>query len=46
MIRGLFAESLAKRLDEIFGGEGSFDKYLEEHVEEIRNAYKTIEQEL
>ena len=42
----LFAMSLSKRLDEIFGGDGSFDKYLEEHVEEIRNAYKTIEQEL
>ena len=42
----LFVESLSKRLDEIFGGEGSFDKYLKEHVEEIRNAYKSIKQEL
>ena len=33
-----------KRLDEIFGGEGAFEKYGDEHVEEIRAAYKTIKQ--
>lgn len=35
---------VSKRLDEIFGGEGSFDKYVEEHIEEVREAYKTIKQ--
>lgn len=32
------------RLDEIFGGENAFDKYVESHVEEIRACYKTIKQ--
>ncbi|WP_290375162.1 hypothetical protein [uncultured Duncaniella sp.] len=27
-----------------FGGPGSFDKYLNEHLEEIRAAYETIKQ--
>lgn len=35
---------IAARLDEIFGGEGSVDKYVEEHTEEIREAFKTIQQ--
>lgn len=35
---------IADRLDEIFGGEGSFDKYIEEHIEEIKAAYKSIRQ--
>ena len=35
---------IAKRLDEIFGGEGSVDKYVEEHSDEIREAFETIEQ--
>lgn len=35
---------VSERLDEIFGGEGSFDKYVEEHIEEVREAYKTIKQ--
>lgn len=35
---------VAERLDEIFGGEGSFDKYVKEHIEEIRTAYHTIKQ--
>lgn len=34
---------IAKRLDEIFGGEGSVDKYVEEHTDAIRAAYLTIE---
>lgn len=35
--------AIAKRLDEIFGGDGSFDRYLEEHQEEIVKAYESIE---
>ena len=35
---------ISERLDEIFGGPGSFDKYLNEHLEEIRTAYETIKQ--
>ena len=38
----LFASPLDKRLDEIFGGEGSFFKYIEEHKEEIQKAVDTI----
>lgn len=34
--------NVSERLDEIFGGEGSFDKYEDEHIEEIREAFKTI----
>lgn len=35
---------IAGRLDEIFGGEGEFDKYLSEHGKEITEAYETIKQ--
>lgn len=35
---------ISERLDEIFGGEGSFDKYLEDHVEDIQACYRTIKQ--
>lgn len=35
---------IAKRLDEIFGGEGSFDRYFEEHREEIVEAFKSTKQ--
>ena len=35
---------VSKRLDEIFGGPGEFDKYAEEHIEEINAALKTIKQ--
>ena len=35
---------VAKRLDEIFGGNGAFDRYWEEHQEEIAKAYESIEQ--
>lgn len=31
------------RLDEIFGGNGSFFKYLREHEEEIKEAFQTVE---
>lgn len=34
---------ITERLDEVFGGIGSFDKYLEEHPDEIRECYKSIE---
>ena len=33
----------SERLDEIFGGEGSFDKYINDNIEEIRAYYKTVE---
>ena len=34
---------ISERLDEVFGGDGSFEKYLENNIEEIRECYKTIE---
>ncbi len=34
---------ISERLDEIFGGEGSLDKYLKENRAEIIECYKTIE---
>ena len=34
---------IANRLDEVFGGQGAFDKYLYDNKEEIINCYKTIE---
>ena len=40
----LFASPIDKRLDEVFGGEGSFFKYLDDHMEEIEAALDTIEQ--
>jgi 16S rRNA G527 N7-methylase RsmG len=33
---------VSERLDEIFGGENAFDKYVESHIEEIKACYKTI----
>ena len=35
---------VSERLDEIFGGEGSFDQYVDEHINEIKEAYNTISQ--
>ena len=35
---------LQQRLDEIFGGDGEFEKYLDEHPDEIKKACKTIKQ--
>lgn len=35
---------ISERLDEIFGGEGSFDKYFDDNIEEIKQCYKTIKQ--
>lgn len=39
-----FTGKISKRLDEIFGGEGSLDKYVEEHKVEWEKAYNTIKQ--
>ena len=33
---------LQQRIDEIFGGDGEFEKYLDEHSDEIKTACKTI----
>lgn len=35
---------ISERLDEVFGGVGAFDKYLENNIDEIRACYKSIEQ--
>ena len=37
-----FCDNLEKRLDEIFGGDCAFKKYIEENMEKIRACYKTI----
>lgn len=36
-----FSGKISDRLDEIFGG--SFDEFVEGHIDEIRECYKTIE---
>ena len=33
---------ISERLDEVFGGEGAFDKYLEANIKEIMECHKTI----
>lgn len=38
----LFAYPLEKRLDEIFGGDGAFMKYLDEHDDEIKECYESV----
>ena len=38
--------AISKRLDEIFGGDGLFDRYCEDRREEIIKAYNTINQVL
>ena len=40
----LFASSIDKRLDEVFGGDGTFFKYLDEHMDEIKTAIQSIKQ--
>jgi len=35
---------ISKRLDDVFGGENSFDKYLNDNVDEIKKCYKSIKQ--
>lgn len=37
-----FSGKISKRLDEIFGGEDSFDKYMENNAENIRKCYKSL----
>lgn len=32
-----------ERLDEVFGGDGAFNKYLENNIGEIKECYKSIE---
>ncbi len=39
-----FDGKISERLDEIFGGKDSFDKYVEENIEEIKICYNTIKQ--
>ena len=39
-----FDGKISARLDEVFGGEGAFDKYLEENVEAVKVCYKSIKQ--
>ena len=36
--------NISKRIDKVFGGVGSFDKYMAKHKEECIEAYKTIKQ--
>ena len=38
----LMCMNLMERLDEIFGGAGMFNKFVEEHVDEIRATFDTI----
>lgn len=33
---------ISERLDEVFGGKDSFDKYFEANIEEIKEAYNSI----
>jgi hypothetical protein len=35
---------VSARLDEIFGGENAFEKYIEPHIKEIKECYKSIKQ--
>lgn len=34
---------ISKRIDEIFGGDGGFEKYLQNNIELIRECYKSIQ---
>ena len=34
---------ISERLDEIFGGPGAFDKYVDDHIQEIKDCYKSIQ---
>lgn len=38
-----FEGRISERLDEVFGGEGSFDKYVEDHIEQIKACMKSIQ---
>lgn len=37
-----FTGQISERLDEIFGGKDSFDKYLNKNIESIKKCYKSI----
>jgi hypothetical protein len=37
-----FTGKISKRLDEIFGGEGAFNEYAEDHLDEIKKAVDSI----
>lgn len=37
-----FDGKISARLDEVFGGEGSFAKYIQDNIDEIKQCYKTI----
>lgn len=39
----LFSNPVETRLDEIFGGKGAFFKFMDEHKQEIREVFQTIE---
>jgi hypothetical protein len=39
-----FDGKISERLDEVFGGIGSFDKYFQENIADIKKAYKSIKQ--
>ena len=39
-----FTGQISERLDEVFGGENAFDKYVEANADAIRESYKSIEQ--
>ena len=38
-----FTGTISDRLDEIFGGLGSFDNYIKNNIEDIKKSYKSIE---
>jgi 16S rRNA G527 N7-methylase RsmG len=37
-----FSGQISERLDEIFADAGGFDKYVEEHIPEIKKCYNSI----
>lgn len=37
-----FDGKVSERLDEIYGGDGSFEKYLDDNLSDVKEAYKTI----
>jgi hypothetical protein len=39
-----FDGKISARLDEIFGGEGSFDKYFGDNIDDIKISYNSIKQ--
>lgn len=39
----LFSNPVETRLDEIFGGKGAFHKFMDEHRQEIKEVFQTIE---